>query len=88
MGSSHCGMGITTLVVKHLLAYLFDDPLLQKIVLTAAEHNIASNKVAIKLGMEQEGLSIGHECLHGEHVTHILYQIETPHQLDLKRCRK
>jgi ribosomal-protein-serine acetyltransferase len=88
MGSSHCGMGITTLVVRQLLTYLSDDLLLQKIVLTAAEHNIASNKVAIKLGMEQDGLSIGHECLHGEHVNHILYQIETTHQLDLQRYRK
>ena len=88
MGSPHCGMGITTLVVRQLLAYIYDDLLLKKIELTAAEHNIASNKVAIKLGMEQGGLSIGHECLHGKHVDHIRYQIETTQQLDLTRCHK
>lgn len=84
MSSPHCGMGITTLVVRQLLAYLFDDLFLKKIVLTAAKSNIASNKVAIKLGMEQDGISIDHECLHGEYVDHILYQMETTHQLNLK----
>jgi len=76
MGLSHCRKGITTLVVSKLFTYLFDDLLLQKIVLTAAEHNIASNRVAKKLGMENDGLFINHEFLHGEYVNHIAYRLE------------
>ncbi|MDX1902376.1 MAG: GNAT family protein [Gammaproteobacteria bacterium] len=76
MSSSYCGKGIATSAVRKLFAYLFDDLLLQKIVLTVAEDNTASSKVAKKLGMESDGLLIKPELLHGKYINHVAYRLE------------
>ena len=69
------GNGIVTKCCAHLISYLFNVLEFNKIQLTAASENDASNAVATRLGMKHEGVLRENEWLYDHFVDHNCYSI-------------
>ena len=65
--------GIITKVCKHLINIAFNDLVMDKVQLTAAEYNLPSRAVAQGLGMALEGIVTNAENLNGHIVDHAVY---------------
>jgi [ribosomal protein S5]-alanine N-acetyltransferase len=57
LGEPYWGQGIGTTMVRGLTDYLFNNTGLTRITANTFEHNIASQKVLLKVGFEREGFA-------------------------------
>ena len=70
LGASVQGRGIITKVCKHLINIAFNDIGMDKVQLTAAEHNLPSRAVAQRLGMTLKGIVTNTEKRNGRIMDH------------------
>ncbi len=73
LASAHQGKGIVTRVCRKLISIAFEDLKLEKVQISAAEHNASSRAVCERLGFELEGMIKNAENLNGRIVNHAVY---------------
>jgi ribosomal-protein-alanine N-acetyltransferase len=80
----HAGQGLIPEGVAVILRYGFDDLHLHRIEAAIVPRNLASRRVAEKLGMRDEGLSVRFLQIRGEWEDHVRYAI-TSEEWDARR---
>jgi ribosomal-protein-serine acetyltransferase len=73
LGAGHQGRGLATAAVGAVLAHGFEVLGLNRLELKCAAGNLASQRLAGRLGFCREGLLRQAECLHGDYVDHHVY---------------
>ncbi len=66
---------IMSRAVRLLVDYLFSSRMLNRLEIRMDVRNLASEKVAIKLGFTKEGVARGANFVHGEHVDMAVYAL-------------
>jgi|TARA_B110000914_G_C15476376_1_gene453328 ribosomal-protein-serine acetyltransferase len=72
------GNGIVTRCCESMIDNLISNNRIHRFVIEAGVNNLASRKVAEKLGMRLEGTIKDRELLYGEYVDSVLYAITAP----------
>ena len=75
LAQKYQGNGIVTRVCKFLIDYAFTTLKLEKIQISAAEHNISSRAVCERLGLQLEGIITNQEKIAGKILNHAIYGI-------------
>lgn len=73
IGIDHQGKGLATAAVRAVLRHCFDRLEFNRIEIKCATGNVASQRVAQRLGFVREGLLRQAEWLHGRFVDHYVY---------------
>jgi ribosomal-protein-serine acetyltransferase len=73
LGSQFTGKGIVTTALQAMLAWCFGPLGLNRVELRCATRNVASMRVAERLGFVREGMLRQDECLNGVFVDHYVY---------------
>jgi ribosomal-protein-serine acetyltransferase len=75
LGAGHQGAGLATTSVRAVIAYCFEHMDLNRIELRCASENLASQRMAKRLGFTWEGLLRQAELLDGVFVDHFVYSL-------------
>ena len=75
IGQAFAGQGIITKAVSSLVDYAFSELGLNRIQLCCATDNVASRRIAEKLGFQKEGLAREDRLLRGKRVTHEVWSL-------------
>ncbi len=78
ISENHTGQGIATRSCYRIIEHCFNDLNLHRFVLEASVENIASCKVADRLGMRLEGVNRDREWLYNRYVDGKMYAITKP----------
>lgn len=73
LGSGFTGKGHMTLALRAVLAFAFEGLGLHRVELRCAAGNLASARLAARLGFMLEGVLRQEQCLHGVFVDHRVY---------------
>lgn len=75
IGAQHQGAGLATMSVRAVLAFAFERLAFNRIELRCASHNIASQRLAERLGFSWEGLLRQAELIGETYVDHFVYSL-------------
>lgn len=73
IGAGHTGQGLATLSVRAVLRFAFEELGFNRVQLKCASTNVASQRVAERLGFSWEGLLRQAELIGGDYVDHFVY---------------
>jgi RimJ/RimL family protein N-acetyltransferase len=78
VGAEHHGRGLATSALRTLIARVFAETRVRKLIAMIHAENIASTRVAEKLGFKQEGLLREHYLIEGKPADELLYGLLRP----------
>lgn len=75
IGQEYAGKGYATAAAAAMIDFAFEEWQLEEIEIRCASGNVASQKVAVKLGLDRTGLAFRNEWLYDRYVDHVIFTV-------------